>query len=62
MPYEQVRFTAPAVGGSFGSKLLSAATVQPLVFAAVMAKAARCPVMFCYGQGRSISQSIRTAW
>ena len=47
VPYEQVRLTAPAVGGSFGSKLYSG-NVQPLVFAAVMAKAARCPVMFCY--------------
>ena len=47
VPYEQVRLTAPVVGGSFGSKLYSG-NVQPLVFAAVMAKAARCPVMFCY--------------
>ena len=49
VPYEQVRLTAPAVGGSFGSKLYSG-NVQPLVFAAVMAKAARCPVMFNYSK------------
>lgn len=47
VPYEQVRITAPAVGGSFGSKLYSG-NVQPLVFTAIMARAARCPVMFAY--------------
>lgn len=49
VPYEQVRLVAPAVGGSFGSKLYSG-NVQPLVFAAIMAKAARCPVMFTYSK------------
>ena len=49
VPYEQVRLTAPAVGGSFGSKLYSG-NVQPLVFTAVMAKAAGCPVMFNYSK------------
>ena len=47
VPYEQVRLMAPAVGGSFGSKLYSG-NVQCLVFAAVMAKAAHCPVLFTY--------------
>lgn len=47
IPYEQVRLTAPAVGGSFGSKLYSG-NVHILVFAAIMAKAANCPVMFGY--------------
>lgn len=47
IPYEKVRLTAPAVGGSFGSKLYSG-NVHPLVFAAIMAKAVRCPVLFTY--------------
>lgn len=45
--YEQVRVTSPAVGGSFGSKLYSG-NVHVLVFAAIMAQAAHCPVLFCY--------------
>lgn len=47
VPYENVRLIVPAVGGSFGSKLYSG-NVQPLVYAAVMAKAAHCPVMMRY--------------
>lgn len=47
VPYEQVRLSSPAVGGSFGSKLYSG-NVQPLVFTALMAKAAGCPVLFKY--------------
>lgn len=47
IPYEQVRVTAPAVGGSFGSKLYSG-NVHVLLFAAIMAKTAHCPVYFCY--------------
>lgn len=47
VPYEQIRLIAPAVGGSFGSKLYSG-NVHCLVFAAIMAKAARCPVYFAY--------------
>lgn len=47
VPYEQVRILAPMVGGSFGSKLYSG-NVQPLVYTAVMAKAAHCPVYFQY--------------
>lgn len=47
VPYENVRLVAPAVGGSFGSKLYSG-NVQPLVYAAVMSKAARRPVMMRY--------------
>lgn len=47
IPYEQVRVIVPAVGGSFGSKLYSG-NVHVLVFAALMAKAANCPVMFSY--------------
>ena len=49
VPYEQVRVIAPAVGGSFGSKLYSG-NVHVLLFAAIMAKAAHCPVMFCYSK------------
>ncbi len=49
VPYEQVRLVAPAVGGSFGSKLYSG-NVQCLVFTAVMAKAAHCPVLFTYSK------------
>lgn len=47
--YENVRLIAPPVGGSFGSKLYSG-NVHCLVFAAVMAKAANCPVRFCYSK------------
>lgn len=47
IPYECVRIIAPAVGGSFGSKLYSG-NVHVLVFAAVMSKAAHCPVYFSY--------------
>ncbi|WP_274952839.1 xanthine dehydrogenase family protein molybdopterin-binding subunit [Angelakisella massiliensis] len=47
IPYECVRLIAPAVGGSFGSKLYSG-NVQVLVYAAIMAKAARCPVLYGY--------------
>ena len=47
IPYENVRLVAPAVGGSFGSKLYSG-NVHVLVFAALMAKYARCPVLFGY--------------
>lgn len=49
VPYEAVRITAPAVGGSFGSKLYSG-NVQPLVYAAVMAKASGHPVRVCYSK------------
>ncbi len=47
IPYEQVRVVAPAVGGSFGSKLYSG-NVHCLLFTALMAKAARCPVLYTY--------------
>ena len=47
IPYENVRLIAPAVGGSFGSKLYSG-NVHCLVFAALMAKGAGCPVLFAY--------------
>lgn len=47
IPYENVRLVAPAVGGSFGSKLYSG-NVHCLVFAAIMAKAAHCPVLLRY--------------
>lgn len=47
IPYEQVRVIAPAVGGSFGSKLYSG-NVHVLVFAALMSKFAHCPVYFGY--------------
>lgn len=47
--YENVRVFAPPVGGSFGSKLYSG-NVHCLVFAAVMAQAANCPVMYCYSK------------
>lgn len=47
LPYENVRILAPAVGGSFGSKLYSG-NVHCLVFTAVMAKAAKCPVLYTY--------------
>lgn len=49
VPYEQIRLTAPMVGGSFGSKLYSG-NVHCLVFAAIMAKAAHCPVLFTYSK------------
>lgn len=47
IPYEQVRVIAPAVGGSFGSKLYSG-NVHCLLFTALMAKAAHCPVLYTY--------------
>ena len=47
IPYANVRLIVPCVGGSFGSKLYSG-NVHCLVFAAVMAKAANCPVKFTY--------------
>lgn len=49
IPYEQVRVTVPAVGGSFGSKLYSG-NVHVLVFAALMAKSANCAVLFSYSK------------
>lgn len=47
MPYECVRIIAPAVGGSFGSKLYSG-NVHVLIFTAIMSKAANCPVYYGY--------------
>lgn len=49
IPYEQIRLIAPMVGGSFGSKLYSG-NVHCLVFAAIMAKASRHPVLFTYSK------------
>lgn len=49
IPYEQVRLVAPAVGGSFGSKLYSG-NVHCLLFTALMAKAACCPVLYTYSK------------
>ncbi len=49
IPYECVRLIAPAVGGSFGSKLYSG-NVQVLVYTALMAKAAHCPVLYAYSK------------
>lgn len=49
MPYEQIRIKAPAVGGSFGSKLYSG-NVHCLLFAALMSKAAKVPVLFTYSK------------
>lgn len=47
IPYENIQLMAPAVGGSFGSKLYSG-NVHCLLFAAIMAKAAGCPVLLTY--------------
>lgn len=47
VPFENVRIIAPAVGGSFGSKLYSG-NVQILLFAALMSKGANCPVYYSY--------------
>ncbi|MBP3645410.1 MAG: xanthine dehydrogenase family protein molybdopterin-binding subunit [Clostridia bacterium] len=49
LPYENVRLIVNAVGGSFGSKLYSG-NVQCLVLTALMAKAAKCPVLYTYSK------------
>lgn len=45
MYYEQIRMQAPYVGGSFGSKLFMG-NIYPLLFATLMAKKARRPVLY----------------
>ena len=49
IPYENVRIFTPAVGGSFGSKLYSG-NVHVLIYAALMSKAANCPVFYAYSK------------
>ena len=49
IPYANVRVIVNAVGGSFGSKLYSG-NVHPLVITALMAKAAKCPVLYAYSK------------
>ena len=49
LPYENVRLIVKAVGGSFGSKLYSG-NVHCLVLTALMAKAAKCPVLYAYSK------------
>ena len=52
--YEQVRIMAPAVGGSFGSKLYCG-NVQVLVLAGLMAMKAHVPVMLRYTREEHLS-------
>ena len=49
LPYENVRLIVGAVGGSFGSKLYSG-NVHCLVFTALMARFANCPVLYAYSK------------